>query len=499
VYVNGVYQATVSSRNAKTSVTHISFAQWNDGAGAFYVDNVYAEEVIPVTWTITATAGTGGIIDPSGDVVVADGADQAFTITPDAGYHILDVLVDLSSVGAVDFYEFTGVVADHTIDASFELDEYTLTVNTVGSGSVAKDPDQASYHYGDVVQLTATADPGWKFTGWSGDLSGSVNPEFITMDEGKTVTATFAETTWTITATAGTGGIIDPSGDVVVADGADQAFTITPDAGYHILDVLVDAVSEGAIGEYTFTAVDADHAIEAQFEADVLVGLLVDGALEYSHSSEYLRADGATQDWYESRGQAPTLLTLDETDVAGYSTRKAGFTASSTTNAYMSQEFSSAQTGVFSAQWDIYVDSILDISGNPDRAGWMLIGDNSVGTTPGPNSDNNERFVYMAFFKDGGGTSGTMDLVARDSNDGWTAFTTVASGLNLKQWYTIKVVCDLDVDTYDVYVNGVYQATVSSRNAKTSVTHISFAQWNDGAGAFYVDNVYAAPSPPPPP
>jgi len=91
----------------------------------------------------------------------------------------------------------------------------------------------------------------------------------------------------------------------------------------------------------------------------------------------------------------------------------------------------------------------------------MLIGDDSGGTN-GPNSEDKERFVYMAFYKPGGGTSGTMNLVARDRDDGWTSFTTIATGLNLKQWYTIKVVCDLIADTYDVYIDGEFQATVTT-------------------------------------
>ena len=68
-----------------------------------------------------------------------------------------------------------------------------LTVNVVGSGSVVLDPDQATYTSGSSVGLTATADAGWEFTGWSGDLGGSVNPETILMDGYKTVTATFTE------------------------------------------------------------------------------------------------------------------------------------------------------------------------------------------------------------------------------------------------------------------------------------------------------------------
>ena len=60
-----------------------------------------------------------GSIAPSGQVTVAPGADQTFTITPDAGYKVADVLVDGSSVGAVTSYTFRAVTAPHTIAASF--------------------------------------------------------------------------------------------------------------------------------------------------------------------------------------------------------------------------------------------------------------------------------------------------------------------------------------------------------------------------------------------
>jgi len=73
-------------------------------------------------WIITASSGTGGTIDPEGPIEVAQGAEQDFTITPDSGQHVRDVVVDGSSVGAVTSYAFTSVAADHTIDASFEAD-----------------------------------------------------------------------------------------------------------------------------------------------------------------------------------------------------------------------------------------------------------------------------------------------------------------------------------------------------------------------------------------
>ena len=71
------------------------------------------------TYTITASAGPHGSINPSGNVTVNQGSDISFTITPDAGYQIDDVLVDGSSVGAVSSYTFTNVTEDHTISATF--------------------------------------------------------------------------------------------------------------------------------------------------------------------------------------------------------------------------------------------------------------------------------------------------------------------------------------------------------------------------------------------
>ncbi len=70
---------------------------------------------------------------------------------------------------------------------------FTLTIDVVSNGSVTKTPDQADYTYGTVVDVNAIADPGWTFDSWSGDLTGSTNPNSITMDDNKTITATFTE------------------------------------------------------------------------------------------------------------------------------------------------------------------------------------------------------------------------------------------------------------------------------------------------------------------
>ena len=79
--------------------------------------------------TITATADEHGKIDPAGTITVPKGESKTFTITPDSGYYIKDVLVDGKSVGAVSTYTFKEVVADHTIHAAFAR-KHTPTPST---------------------------------------------------------------------------------------------------------------------------------------------------------------------------------------------------------------------------------------------------------------------------------------------------------------------------------------------------------------------------------
>ncbi|MBW2046204.1 MAG: hypothetical protein JRI96_15200 [Deltaproteobacteria bacterium] len=137
------------------------------------------------------------MIYPAGEVEVEEGQDQTFSIYPSSGFKIADVLVDGESVGAVSSYTFGNVTRDHTIQASFAVNAYTIT------------------------------------------------------------------------ATAGAGGTITPSGAVAVNSGDDQSFTITADTGYGIADVLVDGVSVGAVAGYEFTDVVDNHTIEASFEEDL--------------------------------------------------------------------------------------------------------------------------------------------------------------------------------------------------------------------------------------
>jgi len=222
----------------------------------------------PKIYTITASAGEGGNISPSGDVTVRHGDDRTFTISPDYGYEIKEVKVDGKRKGKISTYTFSNVTKDHEISATFELKEYIIEASKEGKGKIDPDGDVKVDH-GDNQTFTIKADKGHDILNVlvDGVSQGAISTyTFTNVQSDHTIVATFAKKTHSITASAGEGGMITPSGEVVVEEDKDQTFIITPDEGYDIADVVVDGESQGAISSYIFTDVKSDHTIAAYFK-----------------------------------------------------------------------------------------------------------------------------------------------------------------------------------------------------------------------------------------
>ena len=101
----------------------------------FTAQNVVRPQVtVPAFFTITASASLGGTISPAGAVAVDSGRSATFTMTPAAGYHVQDVVVDGASAGSLSAYTFTNVTAGHSIAAAFEKNP-TITVTAPVTGS----------------------------------------------------------------------------------------------------------------------------------------------------------------------------------------------------------------------------------------------------------------------------------------------------------------------------------------------------------------------------
>src|SRR5204863_390837 len=178
------------------------------------------------TYSLTVnTVGQGSVAKSPDQASYDHGSTVQLTATPATGWHFAGWSGAATGTDSPVSLTMDG---DKKVTATLEINTNSLTVTTVGQGSVAKSPDQASYDHCNTVQLTATPATGWHFAGWSGAATGTANPVSVTMDGNKTVTATFAINTYTITASAAANGTITPSGAVSVNHGADQSFTITP-------------------------------------------------------------------------------------------------------------------------------------------------------------------------------------------------------------------------------------------------------------------------------
>jgi len=244
------------------------------------------------TFNVMASAGPGGSISP-GSQTVNSGSNLTYTITPDSGFHIVDVLVDGTSVGAVGTYTFTNITANHTIAASFAMDVLTtfvLTPSAGANGSISPASPQ-TVASGNPFTFMITADAGFHVSdvlvdGVSVGAVGSYTFTNVTADH--TIAASFAANPvgmFTITPSAGVGGSISPDTVQTVASGGDASFSITPDSGFHIETVSVDGVVIPTVSTYTFTNVTEDHTIMATFSNDVDVPVPTTITLHSNHST----------------------------------------------------------------------------------------------------------------------------------------------------------------------------------------------------------------------
>jgi len=274
------------------------------------------------TQTITASVNpvlNHGSISNPGALDLFATATQSYTITADSGYHVADVLVDGTSVGAVTSYTFTNLAANHTIAASFAVDtaSYTITASAGANGSISPTGEVTAFE-GTSKPFTITANTGYHIADVlvDGASVGAVSSyTFTNVTSAHSISASFAVDTFTLTASAGANGSISPAGASVVNYGASQIFTFTPASGYYVSDVLVDGVAVAAVpgvvpNSYTFSNVTANHTISANFDNRTRIHLDFAGPLP----------NGTSPNWIPVRASelADTMVNVADVDGAGH-------------------------------------------------------------------------------------------------------------------------------------------------------------------------------------
>ena len=181
--------AAASTRQVADSSTTMS---WTAASTTYWA--IAAVPIRPAVPTCQLTldvapSGGGSTAPDVGTHSYPEGNVVGITATPSAGYAFDYWTGDVASASSAS--TTVTMDSDKAVTAHFVALEYTLTANVVGQGSVDLSPDQTTYHYGDEVTLTATPADGYEFAGWSGDLADGVNPQTLTMNGDKTLTATF--------------------------------------------------------------------------------------------------------------------------------------------------------------------------------------------------------------------------------------------------------------------------------------------------------------------
>ena len=238
---------------------------------------------LPVTYTITATAGPGGTAQPPSQTVAA-GQDASVAVTASDGYCIQQITVD----GADQFtaadasrteytVQFPAVDASHTVEASF-AQVYTVTASIGAGGTVqfdgqtVADGASAAFRAGDTLTFTVEPDSGYQIASvlaGSEALRGENGSYTYTVKGDCTIAVTFQKLTYTVTAkVSGTGGNVSVSPDEV-EHGGSVTIKVTPDEGY-IVDSVQTAdgtlLTPNADGTYTLDNVTEDQTITVTFQ-----------------------------------------------------------------------------------------------------------------------------------------------------------------------------------------------------------------------------------------
>jgi len=180
------------------------------------------------TFTLTLVSTNGTVAKSPDQATYHEGDVVQLTATPNAGWAFVNWTGDLTSSVNPDSVTIHG---NTSVTANYTQNEYTLTI-TSANGTVAKSPDQATYHEGDVVQLTATPYAGWAFVNWTGGLIGTANPGPVTIHGNTSVTANFTQNEYTLAITSAHGTVARNPSQATYHEGDVVQLTATPNAGW---------------------------------------------------------------------------------------------------------------------------------------------------------------------------------------------------------------------------------------------------------------------------
>ncbi|MDR0205837.1 MAG: T9SS type A sorting domain-containing protein, partial [Bacteroidales bacterium] len=268
VYIDGVYNALATN------------------TGSYFFFNIQTNHIVhavfaPINFNIFATAGTGGLIDPAGNIPAPYGTTPTFTFIANTGYVIDRVFVDNKEVPVAPSYTFSPIDTNHTIHVTFKIAELVIHMNWNQGGTLY--PTGNTYiptgtysgdvyvNYNSTQEITFTPQTGYKVS--SLVVNGVSYPNFIPtgsytfyyIKTDQTINVTFAKIQYEIVAKSDQHSAITPAGTTMIPHGNSMKYDFYAFNGYHLTNVFVDGIDYKpavASGTYTFENVTKAHTID---------------------------------------------------------------------------------------------------------------------------------------------------------------------------------------------------------------------------------------------
>ncbi len=183
------------------------------------------------TYTVsTSVVGSGSVTRNPSQANYNHGTSVQVTAVPGTGYHFTSWSGDTTGTNN----PFTVILHENkSFTATFAINTYTLSTSVVGSGSVNRNPSQATYDHGTSVVVTAVPGTGYSFSSWSGDTTGTMNPFTKIMNGNKSYTATFTINTYTLsTSVVGNGAVFKSPDQPTYNHGTSVQLTASAGFGY---------------------------------------------------------------------------------------------------------------------------------------------------------------------------------------------------------------------------------------------------------------------------
>lgn len=239
----------------------------------------------PTTIDMTCPENITAFFAKEGELTLIMGINGNGSVTPASGYHSYseNTVVNITATpsSGYNFDGWTGDVADpnsasttvtvdsrKTVIANFSQPTYTLTINMTGGGRISPSTGEHKCAQGSLISITVNPGIGYKFDGWTGDVSDpSSTTVIVTMDSDKSVTANLSlieETTYALTLEVnGAGSVNMPTGIHLFAKGTVVDIVATPEKGYQFVNWTGDVADPDSAS--TTVTIDSNKKVTANF------------------------------------------------------------------------------------------------------------------------------------------------------------------------------------------------------------------------------------------